>query len=51
MAAAIGIPRNPRMTLANHWVNVRGAVFAKSPRNSIIMIWKRTVVVSTPTNK
>lgn len=49
-AAAIGMPRKPIVTLANHWDRVRGQVFAKLPRNSIIMIWKITVQVRTAKN-
>lgn len=48
-AAAIGIPRNPRKTLMNHCHRLRGVVFANAPRNSMMMIWKKTVQVSTAT--
>lgn len=50
IAAATGMLRNPMATLANHCCLVRGMVFAKVPRNSMMMIWKRIVQLITPTN-
>lgn len=47
--AAIGMPRNPMMTLKYHCDKVRGVVFANVPRNSTIMIWKMIVEPRTET--
>lgn len=49
-AAAIGIPRNPIKTLADHCCHVRGWVFANVPRNSMMITWKTAVQLSTHTN-
>ena len=47
---AIGMPMKPMKMLAIHCVNVRGVVFAKSPRNWIMMNWKTTVLPRTAAN-
>lgn len=49
IAAAIGMPRNPNITLANHCCHVRGLVLAKVPRNSTMMTWNITVQLNTAT--